>query len=84
MAKKAVAAWVTCQSYDLTLSNSNTSFIFDLHAQGDDGTEGSLAIKNPKKQAELIKLALDTIAEHWPEFDWQFQVDDDGIITNFK
>ena len=74
---------LTSQGYELSLGNSNTSFYFQLNVQGDDGNPYYLKAM-PGEKTELIKVILKVIGERWPQYNWKFQIDDDGDITDME
>ncbi len=82
MAKKKGKV-LTCQGYEVALGNSPTAFAFQLtNVQGSDGKEYSLKIMDPDDNLELIKAILKAINDRLPGWDWKFQIDDDGNITD--
>ena len=84
MAKKKAAAaapapsWIVCQGYTLDLRLGNTDFTFDLVVNNNQYSLDEKAVTG------LIQKALRIMADRWPAWDWEFQADGSGTITDFR
>jgi hypothetical protein len=83
MAKKK-PEWITCASYTLDARNSNTAFLFDLVVNDKDDNEYTLKVKQLNDRTRLVQQTLRVMADRWPAFDWEFQADGDGEMTDIR
>jgi hypothetical protein len=70
--------WIVCQAYTLDVRRSNTDFTFKLVV---NGNKYSL---DQRASTGLIQRALRVIADRWPAWDWEFQADGSGTITDIR
>ena len=86
MVKKTVARgtnasppqWKICAGYTLDVRRSNTDFTFNLIVNNNQYSLDQAA------STGLIQRALRIIADRWPAWDWEFQADDGGTITDVR
>jgi hypothetical protein len=76
--------WLVCRGYTVDMRNSETSFVFGLDVQGNDGKEYFLRVKQLNDRTGLVQRAMRIMADRWPAFDWEFQADTDGNITDIR
>jgi hypothetical protein len=79
-----VSNWLVCKGYTVDMRNSETSLVFELDAQGNDDREYFLRVRQLNDRTGLVQRALRTMADRWPAFDWEFQVDTDGRIIDIR
>jgi len=91
MAKKSDAAtvsssnsWLTASGYSLTLKNSDTKFAFNLDVPDEKNAQYYLQVLQLNESTGLIQRVLRVIADRWPAYDWQFQADTNGKITDVR
>jgi hypothetical protein len=91
MPKKTKAAkagngdlWITAKVFSLTVKNSDTDFVFDLNVNDENGGQYQLRTLDLNEANGLVQRTLQTIANRWPDYDWQFQADASGKITNSR
>jgi hypothetical protein len=61
--------------------NSEASFVLELNVSGADGKEYYLRVKRLNDRTGLVQRALRLLGERWPAYDWEFEADSDGSIT---
>jgi hypothetical protein len=78
--RAAVSApnWIVCQGYTLDVRRSGTAFTFNLIVHDNEYSLDQTATTG------LIQRALRVIADRWPAWDWEFQADDSGSITDVR
>jgi hypothetical protein len=77
-AKDPGPKWIVCQKYTLDVRLSDADFTFQLIVHDN---EYSLDQAAPPG---LIRRTLRVIADRWPAWDWEFQADDSGTITDVR
>jgi hypothetical protein len=83
-APAAVPTWLTSRGYTLDCRNSPTSFIFRLDVQGSDGNPYFLSVNQLNDRTGLLQKVLRVTADRSPAFDWEFQADASGSITDIR
>jgi hypothetical protein len=76
--------WLICRSYNLEVRNSDTSLIFQLDVVGNDGNQYFLKVVQLNDRTGLIQRIFRIMADRWPAFDWEFQADASGSITDIR
>jgi hypothetical protein len=77
-ATPAAPNWLTCPGYTLDVRRSDTDFTFDLVIGNNQYSLDQTA------STGLIQKALRVIADRWPAWDWQFQADSSGTVTDIR
>jgi hypothetical protein len=85
MAKKKTAPiaasapnWIVCQGYTLDVRRNGNAFTFDLVVHDNEYSLDQTATTG------LIQRAMQVIADRWPAWNWEFQADDTGTITDVR
>jgi hypothetical protein len=76
--------WLVCAGYTLDVNNSDTAFVFELDARGSDNNAYFLRVKQLNDRTGLVQRVLRIIADRWPAYDWEFQADTAGSITDIR
>jgi hypothetical protein len=76
--------WIRCAGYQLDVWNSEASFFFELDVTADDGKEYYLRVKRLNDRTGQVQRTLKLLGERWPAYDWYFQADGDGSITDVR
>ena len=76
--------WILCAHYILTLDNSRSSFIFDLRVLDAANNLYTLRSIDPHDNVALVQKILRMMADRWPSFTIQVQVDARGTITDVQ
>ena len=82
MAKKPPPSnWIACKGYTLDVRRSPTDFTFQLIVENN---KYSLEVDQMNDRTGLVQRTLRVLADRWPAFDWEFQSDDRGTITDVR
>jgi hypothetical protein len=73
--------WIACKGYTLDVRRSGTDFTFQLIVEDN---KYSLDVEQMNDRTGLVQRALRVIADRWPAFDWEFQADDNGKMTDIR
>jgi hypothetical protein len=79
--KKAASNWIVCKGYTLDVRRSDTDFVFQLSVENN---KFSLDVAQMNDRTGLVQRVLRVIADRWPAFDWEFQADASGTITDVR
>ena len=78
MAKNKEPSWITCNGYTLDARLGERGFTFKLIVGDNDYS------LDQKAKTGLIQHVLRVMADRWPAWDWEFQADDEGTITDIR
>jgi hypothetical protein len=70
--------WIKCHGYTLDVRRSGTEFTLRVIVQNNEYSLDQTATTG------LIQHTLRVIADRWPAWDWEFQADENGTITDVR
>ncbi|SRR5579871_119902 len=84
VAAAAAQNWIRCAGYQLDVRNSGQNFVYRLDVTADDGSPYQLSVMQLNDRTGLVQKLTHLLAERWPAFDFFFQADANGNITDVR